>query len=164
MLVTVSKVSTYVLACIELLLAGVLHFETLRPLTIILDVEGAMEEVLVGKICENIARICQKVWNLAHKGIFGHWFQKLPDPSNATNGSATILKSKMVARMEFWKWISWILEDMKHWSLALWDTFWCRFHKLFHSYNLNAEKDGSHYNFEIILSNVLNDLRHCKLM
>ena len=61
MLVTVSKVSTYVLAFIELLLAGVLHFETLRPLTIILDVEGAMEEVLVGKICENIARICQKV-------------------------------------------------------------------------------------------------------
>ena len=45
MLVTVSKGSTYVLACIELLLARVLQFETLRPLTIILDVEGAMLEV-----------------------------------------------------------------------------------------------------------------------
>ena len=43
MLVTVSKGSIYVLACIELLLARVLQFETLRPLMIILDVEG--EEV-----------------------------------------------------------------------------------------------------------------------
>ena len=57
--------------------------------------------LLVGKICENIARIRQKVWNLAHKGILGRWFQKLPDPSDPTYGSAAILKSKMAARMEF---------------------------------------------------------------
>ena len=45
MLVTVSKGSTKVPAYIELLPACVLQFETLRALTIMLEVEGAMEEV-----------------------------------------------------------------------------------------------------------------------
>ena len=45
MLVTVSKVSAYISACIELLLALVIQFETLRALTIMLEVEEAMEEV-----------------------------------------------------------------------------------------------------------------------
>ena len=46
MLVTVWKGGTKVVSCIELLAALVLQFETLRALTIMLDVEGAMEEVL----------------------------------------------------------------------------------------------------------------------
>ena len=45
MLVTVPKGSTQFSVCIELLLAVVLQLETLRALTIILDVQGAMEEV-----------------------------------------------------------------------------------------------------------------------
>ena len=45
MIVTVSKGRTYVPTCIELLPALVLQFETLRSLRIILEVEGAMEEV-----------------------------------------------------------------------------------------------------------------------
>ena len=45
MLVTVSKGSTYVSDCIELLPVLVLQFETLRALTIILEVEGSLEEV-----------------------------------------------------------------------------------------------------------------------
>ena len=40
-----SSVSTYVFACTELLLACVLQFETLRALMIMLEMEGAMEEV-----------------------------------------------------------------------------------------------------------------------
>ena len=47
------------------------------------------------------ARIRQKVWNLAHRGIFRRWFQKLPATRDLTNGSAAILKSKMAA-MEKW--------------------------------------------------------------
>ena len=45
MLVTVSKGSTYVPVCIDLLPALVLQFETLRAPRIILEVERAMEEV-----------------------------------------------------------------------------------------------------------------------
>ena len=45
MSVTVSKGSTKVSACIELLSARVLQFETLRALTIMLEVEEAMEDV-----------------------------------------------------------------------------------------------------------------------
>ena len=45
MVVTVSKGSTYVSACIELLPALVLELETLKALTIMLEVEGTMEEV-----------------------------------------------------------------------------------------------------------------------
>ena len=45
MFITVSKGSTYVSTCIELLSALVLQFETLRALTIMLEVEEAMEEV-----------------------------------------------------------------------------------------------------------------------
>ena len=45
MLVTVWKGGTKVVSCIELLAALVLQFETLRALTIMLEVEGAMEEV-----------------------------------------------------------------------------------------------------------------------
>ena len=44
-LVTVSKGSTYVSDCTELLPALVLQFETLRALTAMLEVEWAMEEV-----------------------------------------------------------------------------------------------------------------------
>ena len=44
-LVAVSKGSTYVSACIELLLAYVLQFETLKALTIMIEIEGAREEV-----------------------------------------------------------------------------------------------------------------------
>ena len=43
MLVTVWKGGTKVVSCIELLAALVLQFETLRALTIMLEVEGAME-------------------------------------------------------------------------------------------------------------------------
>ena len=45
LLVAVSKGSTYVSACTELLPALLLQFETLRALKIMLEVEGAMEEV-----------------------------------------------------------------------------------------------------------------------
>ena len=44
MLVTVSNGSTHVPAYVELLPARVLMFETLRALTIMLEVDGAMEE------------------------------------------------------------------------------------------------------------------------
>ena len=44
-LVTVSKGSTYVSDCIEMLPALVRQFETLRALTKMLEVEWAMEEV-----------------------------------------------------------------------------------------------------------------------
>ena len=43
MLVTVWKGGIKVVSCIELLAALVLQFETLRALTIMLEVEGAME-------------------------------------------------------------------------------------------------------------------------
>ena len=45
MLVTVSKGSTHVPAYVELRPARVLMFETLRALTIMLEVDGAMDEV-----------------------------------------------------------------------------------------------------------------------
>ena len=45
MLITTSKGSNYVSACIELLPALVLQFEILRALTIMLEAEGANEEL-----------------------------------------------------------------------------------------------------------------------
>ena len=62
MLVTVWKGGTKVVSCIELLAALVLQFETLRALTIMLEVEGAMEPM--GSLPNN--EFSESIFGLLH--------------------------------------------------------------------------------------------------